>query len=286
MAKACRTYLNAFDNLDYDAETNGELALVDRLGFAAGSTVFDVGANVGLWTAAVRSRFPLCAVHAIEIDPVVAGPLSVRFGGVAKVTVAAQGLSVVAGAVVLRRRGRSSTATSIINASEMNRDAETIDVRVVTGDEYLEASGVERLAFVKVDTEGNDMNVVRGFSAALGAGRIDALQFEHNSGRSPLTSTHSTSTICSHRLATRSVAYSRIVCSSGHGERPMSARRRATTSSCAATFQSDASVSRAPRVHHADCPGSRPRRVPDAPGAVDPCLAVGVRRRVTCQPGR
>jgi FkbM family methyltransferase len=180
VAKACRSYLNAFDNLDYDGDTNGEHALIGRMSCPAGSVVLDVGANAGSWTSTFRARHPAAVVHAFEIDPVVAEQLAARFADDDDVTVVPVGLSDRAGSAEVRRSARSSRVTSVVASSTMNADADTFGVVLQDGDSYLAAAGVRRVRFVKVDTEGNDLNVLRGLAGALGDGRIDALQFEHN----------------------------------------------------------------------------------------------------------
>lgn len=180
VAKACRTYLNAFDNLDYHSETNGEVALVQRMSWPAGSTVFDVGANMGSWSAAVRADHPGSVVHAFEIDPVIADRLAGRFAGDGGVTVVPLGLSDRSGVVSFHRSQRSTRGGSIIARPDAGDDVTVLDVEVRGGDDYLAGVDLDRVRFVKVDTEGNDLNVLRGFAEALQAGRIDALQFEHN----------------------------------------------------------------------------------------------------------
>ena len=180
VAKACRTYLNAFDNLDYDGETNGEHALVERLSCPAGSVVFDVGANVGSWTSTFRARHPGARVHAFEIDAGVAATLAARFARDAEVTVVPVGLSDRTGPAEARRSTRSTRVTSVVASAALNPDADTVAVELEAGDDYLDRTGIDHVRVVKVDTEGNDLAVLRGFAGALGSGRIDVIQFEHN----------------------------------------------------------------------------------------------------------
>ena len=89
VAKVCRTYLNGFDNLDYDGATNGEAALLGRMSTAPGAAMLDVGANKGSWTGAVRARHPAVVVHAFEIDPDIAAGLAERFADDPSVVVVA-----------------------------------------------------------------------------------------------------------------------------------------------------------------------------------------------------
>ncbi len=51
-------------------------------------------------------------------------------------------------------------------------------VMVETLDGFLAARGIARIALLKVDTEGFDLNVLRGAREAIGARRLAAIQFE------------------------------------------------------------------------------------------------------------
>ena len=55
------------------------------------------------------------------------------------------------------------------------------EVDVITIDEFLEAESIERVDFMKVDTEGNDLAVLRGARKSLEAKRVKALSFEFGS---------------------------------------------------------------------------------------------------------
>jgi FkbM family methyltransferase len=62
-------YQRAYKNLSYDMKINGEYWLLDRLRAIPARTIFDVGANHGLWSAAASLRFPRAEIHAFEIVP-------------------------------------------------------------------------------------------------------------------------------------------------------------------------------------------------------------------------
>jgi hypothetical protein len=68
-------YQNAYKNFCYDMEINGECWLLDRLREIPITTIFDVGANRGRWSAAASLRFPDAEIHAFEIVPATYGDL-------------------------------------------------------------------------------------------------------------------------------------------------------------------------------------------------------------------
>lgn len=54
------------------------------------------------------------------------------------------------------------------------------EVEVTTIDLFMAERGLRQIDFLKVDTEGNEFNVLRGAEAAIGNGGIKAIQFEFN----------------------------------------------------------------------------------------------------------
>ena len=47
-----------------------------------------------------------------------------------------------------------------------------------TGDEFLAAQGIEHVDYLKVDAEGHDLSVLKGFRQARTTGVVDVVQFE------------------------------------------------------------------------------------------------------------
>ncbi|MGB6306662.1 MAG: FkbM family methyltransferase [Steroidobacteraceae bacterium] len=63
-----------------------------------------------------------------------------------------------------------------------------VTARISTGDTYLRAAEIRQVAMIKIDVEGMEMEVLRGFSDSFDQGMISAVQFEH--GRSHVLSGH------------------------------------------------------------------------------------------------
>ena len=168
-------------------DRNGEL-LVQRVALkraAATSPIFfDVGANIGEWTVALlrgarESNARRIAVHAFEPCAGTRQTLSETIrrndpDGV--VTIVPLALSNASGHrsfyVIGAGAGRNSLYPN---------EAKTVEqVETTTLDQYAARTGVERIAFVKVDTEGHDMSVIEGAKGFLTNHRIGLLQFEYN----------------------------------------------------------------------------------------------------------
>ena len=165
---------------------NGESAL-QRWALAlapAGEVhVADVGANVGRWSrslltaAAEGGRASDIKLHAFEPEPVAYARLE------RELDKTGTRLSQVA----LSDREGTSAFHVVAPAAGTNSLylvgsvlAATTTVAVATLDSLAASSGVPRFAFVKIDTEGHDLAVLRGASGLLAAHRIAVVQFEYN----------------------------------------------------------------------------------------------------------
>lgn len=187
LAQFCEQALHAWKNRQYDIRQNGEAALLERLAPFGLREVFDVGANVGEWAEAACRALPSARVHAFEIAPATADALAARlapFG--ARAVVNPVGLAAAEGEIALFVDPADSTATSTLPlAMEFNpgmkrpKEPERMTARVITGDAYLARHGIATVDLLKIDVEGAEKAVLKGFSGALAEGRVRMIQFEY-----------------------------------------------------------------------------------------------------------
>jgi FkbM family methyltransferase len=157
-------------------ENNGEDWVLRRLGPEL-EVVFDVGANVGEWTTyalAAGAR----TVHAFEISPTTAAELTKTHGADPRVHINSFGLSAEAGTITIRHFPDLPVLTTVTDFP-WDIPSEQLEVPVRTGDEYLAEHGIDRVDFLKIDVEGAEELVLRGFAGAFARGAIGAVQFEY-----------------------------------------------------------------------------------------------------------
>ena len=177
--RAADLWRRCVENRSYEAALNGEEWLVRQL--PQGAVVFDVGANLGHWTDLVLDAVPDAQVHAFELMPDTAAALLTRMQGRPGVVVNPVGLSDAAGTVqAIHFPG--NTELSTILASDHSLDRTTVDVEVVTGDSYCAGRGIDHIDLLKVDAEGADLRVLRGFDQLLAGQHIGRVQFEYGGG--------------------------------------------------------------------------------------------------------
>lgn len=177
-ASFCRLFLRAYENYDYDIARNGEAWLLERLRPLRPKVVFDVGANVGDWSAYAATAFPDAAIHAFEPVPDTHRALArsaASFAGRLKAN--AFGLSDRDGSLSLRVMEDDSTLSSVVALHE--GQGRNIDCAMRSGDAYMAEQGIDRIDLLKIDVEGAEHLVLQGLAGALAGGRIGVIQFEY-----------------------------------------------------------------------------------------------------------
>jgi FkbM family methyltransferase len=186
-----RLYAIAVAGMNYGRDefsTNGELALMRHVSATAARTsgpivLFDVGANVGGYGAALLDRFTMANafVHAFEPSAETYAALTKRLGGRDHIALHNFGFSDRAE----RRELYSSEGLSGLSSVyprllahrdiEMNK-SETIELRRL--DDFCEAESIESIHFLKIDVEGHELSVLKGAERMLREGRIHSIQWE------------------------------------------------------------------------------------------------------------
>ena len=186
LSSAAKTYLRASHNEDhYRFAHNGELFVIETVARLQGSArlvAFDVGANRGAWALQLINCSPHAEVHCFEIAPQLVKDLAGALREFPNAKLNAVGLSDNAGTLELKFvPGATSTSTvhEPLVASSWGFAHETVSVPVSTGDKYVGENGIDRIDILKIDTEGHELSVLRGFADPLRARQISLIQFEH-----------------------------------------------------------------------------------------------------------
>jgi FkbM family methyltransferase len=146
--------------------------------------VLDVGANVGKTVAAFQRRFPGAEIWAFE-------PVKASYEQLVQSTASVEGIQCFNFAL-----GAQSAAGHITAAgtSEKNRlvparsGRATQSVPIVAGTDFCDEHGIDRISYLKVDTEGHDLEVLRGFEPMLRDSRVDVVEVE--AGMNPENELH------------------------------------------------------------------------------------------------
>ena len=168
-------------NVNYSGRSNGEWRVIAALEVIDPQLVIDVGANRGDWSANVRQRYPLCHIHALEILPATFARLQMRAADWQHATLSNIGLAAEPGTAKIYTSpddDLTSTAYPLAGLAEHAAHYSGSEVcPVTTGAAYMQEHGIERIDMLKIDVEGMDLQVIKGYGDRLS--QIRVIQFEY-----------------------------------------------------------------------------------------------------------
>ena len=171
-------------------DSNGELMVIDTVlaqnkRIDSESVIFDCGANIGHYLEAIAQRAALMSaanvtVHAFE-------PSAKTFETLQRTGAAVAGISARLNCTALSDQpvenarlhvAHEGAGSNSLLAGDVERQTETVSV--MTLDSYCGVNGIKAVSLLKIDTEGNDFNVLLGSLKMLASHKIAVVQFEYN----------------------------------------------------------------------------------------------------------
>lgn len=147
------------------------------------STIFDVGANVGNWTASLleiaESVGIGARVHAFEPCAGTFARLSERFGKSPQISLINRACSRHAGIATMHVYGSGAGTNSLVDPID-DLKAAVEEVQLTTIDLYCQNNAINAIDLLKIDAEGHDFEVMCGASEMLNRQAVRILQFEYN----------------------------------------------------------------------------------------------------------
>ena len=166
-----------------DFAITGEDWLLTKLKSADINVIFDVGSNKGEWTRMAKEFFPSAYIHTFEIVPEVyrkfidndvVGPTVFPNGF---------GLGEKIGTIPMKycaTDDRLNTHLGMLSPGCIsNMEYLWKECLTVTGDSYVNHHGITSVDLLKIDTEGAEHLVLKGFVETMTAGKIGCIQFEY-----------------------------------------------------------------------------------------------------------
>jgi FkbM family methyltransferase len=182
LARKCGFQVSRVSTMPFGRDVWVDIArLSAQWGFSI-NCVFDVGANIGQSSLTVLAHFPNAEVYSFEPHPDTFRKLAAGLKGRrAKVFNLALG----------DKSGRAELFTyekNLINsltptarfAVRFGKRGKAIPIQVSTVDEFCSSHNIEAIDVLKVDTEGCDLDVLRGATLALKSRKISFVYTEFN----------------------------------------------------------------------------------------------------------
>jgi FkbM family methyltransferase len=146
--------------------------------------LFDVGANVGDYSAMLVTSFPLAKVYSFEPHPITF-PALYRSRQENHMFCYNKALGSSIGKLPLFDTANSdgsqhATLTEAVIGEIHHQQLVSHVVEVDTLDNFAAEHNIEYIDFIKIDTEGSELAVLKGGSDLLARKRIGVIQFEFN----------------------------------------------------------------------------------------------------------
>jgi len=147
---------------------------LSRMGIGDPAIVFDVGAHLGQTTLHFRKVFKNAHIHSFE--PVTANfeKMVQNIGTRDRISVNEMALGSTAGKAYIHE-GFSDLTHSISSSVNTINSKEKEEVSVETIDTYATRNKIDKIDLLKIDTEGHEIEVLKGAETAIKGGRIEAI---------------------------------------------------------------------------------------------------------------
>jgi FkbM family methyltransferase len=141
------------------------------------AVIFDVGANVGQSAVAFAEAFPEAAIYTFEPVASVYRTLEANVADRPLVRAFNVALGRRSGSAYVSKR-RVSPSNRVVESPSLLKRGKVEIVAMTAGDAFCVEHGVEHVDFLKIDTEGHDLDVLVGFQRMLADERVDVLETE------------------------------------------------------------------------------------------------------------
>jgi len=144
----------------------------------------DVGANIGNFSLSLANRYEDATIYSFEPHPTNFETLRKRTSG-SKIEPYCVALGEKAGESILYDRADrdGSSLASLYEEviSEIHKeDTTSINISIDTLDNFVQRKNLQYIDFVKIDTEGNELSVLKGAKELIKNSKIGCIHFEFN----------------------------------------------------------------------------------------------------------
>jgi FkbM family methyltransferase len=165
-------------------DLNRDLAIT--IGSQSAPVCIDAGAHVGQFIDLLRSSFADPRIHAFEPAPEPFARLTARYGGMPNVSLINAGLGISGGEISFNIFD-NQTLNSFLPMLSSGKGTlgepklvRSISVPVYCLDEYSISAGLVRIDLLKIDTQGYELNILKGARQLLAQGKVRAVLLELN----------------------------------------------------------------------------------------------------------
>lgn len=174
--------------LNYEnGKVSGEISFIEFLiakNKLSSGAIFDVGANVGNYSVLLLEKGAAAPIYAFEPHPATFAVLS-KNASANKFHPVNMGLGEMPMTTKIYDSAESdgsehaSVYKSVIEKIHEYKVKET-DIELTTVDLFVKENNLKNISFLKIDTEGNELNVLKGAANCIANNMVDIIQIEFN----------------------------------------------------------------------------------------------------------
>ena len=180
--KLSQKYIRNYEGFSYEINKNGEGKLLHLLHNEKLTNIFDIGANRGEWSMECLKYFKNSKIYTFELSRSAFKKLQINLN-LENIKHNNLALSDKEGEISYKDYGEKYDTINTIIPNSTFWDNETeYDVKKVlteTGDNYCLNNKIDSIDFLKIDVEGAELLVLKGFLSMLKQHKIKVIQFEY-----------------------------------------------------------------------------------------------------------
>jgi len=146
--------------------------------------ILDVGANVGHYAVMLRQNAITLPIFAFEPHPVAFKKLEQAASAHHFIPVKRGAGEVTTKAVIYDYAGNTGSEHASmykeVIADLRNSAVEEVSIDLISIDNFVQENNISKIALLKIDTEGHELNVLKGARMTLARGMVQVIQIEFN----------------------------------------------------------------------------------------------------------
>jgi FkbM family methyltransferase len=160
--------------------------LYDRFGNRDSIIIFDVGANVGQYSIRISELFPLADIYAFEPNPMTFKSLLKKTLHLKNIKTYCFGIGKEASTsnIYSYKTDPESEHASVLKSiiTELHNSDMVVEypIEIISLDSFCESKKISTIDFLKIDTEGYELEVLKGAAHLISNKGIEVIQFEFN----------------------------------------------------------------------------------------------------------
>jgi FkbM family methyltransferase len=153
--------------------------ITQRLGYSNVNIVFDVGANEGQTVRWIKHHLPYSVIYVFEPVCSTYNKLKIAIAHFTKIHVENLALGDLSGTKIIKLFTDYSVLNSLTEHA-MNHEVNATEelIKIDTLDNYCHLKNIEKIDLLKIDTEGYEINVLKGANKLLDEKRISFIYCE------------------------------------------------------------------------------------------------------------